>query len=277
MQRYAESMAGQGLHQITIIRENTSSRNTPKNIDDRLSKRFNTFTNKQQIMVNNKLRKANEEIKKAVASLKEVDKCLTSLGSGKLEVKCSLLDKALSVARGKSDSGRLVAELQVLKIREYIREWEALSKSSSIKIDEIIWIPVEVYRTLHEICSSRHSSVPGFEKIRKVLAIIGFPISATQKSSAQEDVPLENVTLPFDFPKASNLRLPYPKVEFQMRFCGPYMEKSLDGKEDDRVQFIPEGWQRSVLDILDKNESVIVVAPTSAGKTFIVPTDSQFS
>ena len=212
-----------------------------------------------------------------MSRLKELDKCLTGFGSGKLEGKFSLLDKALDVASGKSDRGRFVAELQVLKLREYIREWEALSKASSVKIDDIIWIPVEIYRTLHEICSSRHSSVPGFEKIRTVLTTIGFPIPATQKSSVQEDVALEDMTLPFDFPKASNLRLPYPKVEFQMRFCGPYMEKSLDGKEDDRVQFIPDGWQRSVLDILDKNESVVVVAPTSAGKTFIVPTASQFS
>jgi hypothetical protein len=176
------------------------------------------------------------------------------------------LDKAVGVASGKSDGGRLVAELQVLKIREYIREWEAMSKASSITIDESIWIPVEIYRTLHEICSSRHSSVGGFEKIKSVLRTIGFPIPATQKSSAEE------VALPFDFPKTSNLRLPYPKEEFQLRFCGPYMEKSLDGKEDDRVQFIPDGWQRSVLDILGKNESVVAVAPTSAGKTFIVPT-----
>ena len=270
MQRYAESLSGQGLRQITIVREDTSSRISTKNIDIKPPKKPKTLSKKEQIIASNKLGKLNEERKKALSTVKELDKSLTEIGNGKMERKLALLDKAVGVARGKSDGGRLVAELQILKTREYIREWEAMSKVSSVQIEDIIWIPVEIYRTLLEICSSRDSSVPNFEKVKAVLRTIGFPIPATQKSSVQEDV-----ALPFEFPKSSNLRLPYPKEEFQLRFCGPYMEKSLDGKEDDRVQFIPDGWQRTVLDILDKNESVVAVAPTSSGKTFIVPTASR--
>jgi len=54
------------------------------------------------------------------------------------------------------------------------------------------------------------------------------------------------------------------------------MEKSLDEKENDHVQFIPDGWQRDIFNILDKNESVIVVTPISTEKTFIVPTLHSF-
>ena len=32
---------------------------------------------------------------------------------------------------------------------------------------------------------------------------------------------------------------------------------------------LPSGWQRQVLDELDNDRSIFVVAPTSAGKTFI--------
>ena len=264
-------MTGQGLRQIAIVREDTNSRITTKKSDVKPPKKPKALSKKEQIIANNKQGKLNEERKNAVSVLKELDKSFTDIGTGKMEQKLALLDKAIGVASGKGDEGRLVAELQVLKVREYIREWEPISKTSSVKIDEIIWISVDIYRTLHEICSFRHSSTAAFEKIKTVLRTIGFPIPATQKSTVQDDV-----VLPFDFPKTSNLRLPYPKEEFQLRFCGPYMEKSLDGKEDDRVQFIPDGWQRTVLDILDKNESVVAVAPTSAGKTFIVPTASPF-
>ena len=57
--------------------------------------------------------------------------------------------------------------------------------------------------------------------------------------------------------------------EFQLLHCGPYMDRNMDSKPDARVPFNPDGWQRTVLDELDAQHSVFVVAPTSAGKTFI--------
>jgi superfamily II RNA helicase len=43
----------------------------------------------------------------------------------------------------------------------------------------------------------------------------------------------------------------------------------MDSASDPRVPFKPDGWQRKVLDELDQGNSLFVVAPTSAGKTFI--------
>lgn len=57
--------------------------------------------------------------------------------------------------------------------------------------------------------------------------------------------------------------------EFQLDHCGPYMERSFDSQPDPRVPFDPDAWQRKVLDAIDENKSVLAVAPTSAGKTFI--------
>lgn len=58
-------------------------------------------------------------------------------------------------------------------------------------------------------------------------------------------------------------------LDFQMNYCGPYLERSFDSAPDPRVPFYPDAWQRKVLDAIDDDKSLFVVAPTSAGKTFI--------
>ncbi|KAJ0305409.1 hypothetical protein Brms1b_010819 [Colletotrichum noveboracense] len=57
--------------------------------------------------------------------------------------------------------------------------------------------------------------------------------------------------------------------KFQLEHCGPYLERSFDSAPDVRVPFEPDAWQRKVLDAIDEDKSLFVVAPTSAGKTFI--------
>ncbi|RYP45013.1 hypothetical protein DL768_008578 [Monosporascus sp. mg162] len=63
--------------------------------------------------------------------------------------------------------------------------------------------------------------------------------------------------------------LPSSPIEFQLEHCGPYLDRAIDSAPDSRVHFEPDGWQRRVLDAIDKNQSLFVTAPTSAGKTFI--------
>ena len=70
-------------------------------------------------------------------------------------------------------------------------------------------------------------------------------------------------------PKDNEFAIDMDDRDFQLLHCGPYMDRNLDSAPDSRVPFQPDGWQRQVLDDLDAQKSVFVVAPTSAGKTFI--------
>ncbi|OQD81278.1 hypothetical protein PENANT_c028G06050 [Penicillium antarcticum] len=59
-------------------------------------------------------------------------------------------------------------------------------------------------------------------------------------------------------------------AEFQLLYGGPFMDRGMDSLPDIRTpDFEPDRWQRDVLDQIDAKKSVLVVAPTSAGKTFI--------
>lgn len=87
------------------------------------------------------------------------------------------------------------------------------------------------------------------------------------------EAPASDRALPFKFAlpatTADSLAIKLSSKDFQLLHCGPYLDRSIDSAPDARVEFEPDGWQRKVLDGIDANKSLFVVAPTSAGKTFI--------
>lgn len=90
------------------------------------------------------------------------------------------------------------------------------------------------------------------------------------ETSDTASLPDRKLVFQFALPaKADSMAVTGESKEFQLMHCGPYLERSFDSKPDNRVEFQPDGWQRRVLDGIDANKSMFVVAPTSAGKTFI--------
>ncbi|XP_057608848.1 probable ATP-dependent RNA helicase DDX60 [Chionomys nivalis] len=58
-------------------------------------------------------------------------------------------------------------------------------------------------------------------------------------------------------------------VRFQLQYMGHHLIREERKDPDPRVQdFIPDTWQRELLDVVDNNESAVIVAPTSSGKTY---------
>nr|XP_019587029.1 PREDICTED: probable ATP-dependent RNA helicase DDX60 [Rhinolophus sinicus] len=58
-------------------------------------------------------------------------------------------------------------------------------------------------------------------------------------------------------------------ARFQLQYMGHFLIRDERKDPDPRVQgFIPDTWQRELLDVVDNNESAVIVAPTSSGKTY---------
>ena len=69
---------------------------------------------------------------------------------------------------------------------------------------------------------------------------------------------LKSKTLNYKF-----LKIVEHPVIWQLRLFGEYMDRSMDSRPDPRVDFEPDSWQIKVLDVIDKNGSMLVVGKDS--------------
>jgi superfamily II DNA or RNA helicase len=91
-----------------------------------------------------------------------------------------------------------------------------------------------------------------------------------QQASPPADTSSSSLDPSLTLPSIERVRAPTGMTfeRFQLEHCGPHMDRGVEQLPDARVPFKPEPWQRQLLDIVDGRESALVVAPTSAGKTF---------
>ncbi|KAM7443056.1 putative ATP-dependent RNA helicase ddx60 [Porites harrisoni] len=69
--------------------------------------------------------------------------------------------------------------------------------------------------------------------------------------------------------KAGKLSLNTTSARFQLEHMGHLLKREERTDPDRRVDhFIPDTWQRELLDAVDNNESAVIIAPTSSGKTY---------
>ncbi|KAI3421972.1 hypothetical protein GPALN_012509 [Globodera pallida] len=91
------------------------------------------------------------------------------------------------------------------------------------------------------------------EKIQHLWASLGFSVPSSSKRRAEKAYSLD-----------INL------VYYQLQYGGRMLDILSEPKKDERVTgFLPDAWQRKMLDAVDQDKSALIVAPTSAGKTFV--------
>lgn len=160
----------------------------------------------------------------------------------------------------------LQAEITLYSMQPLLEIWSGYCqtdrKEDGYKIAALIWDQI---KSIWKAETSLTKTI--ITHTLEVCRLLGFATN-TKVASTIVDRPL---TFTFKIPneRSSTLSVGLSPHVFQLLHCGPYLDRNMDTRSDARVQFSPDGWQRRVLDELDANRSVFVVAPTSAGKTFI--------
>lgn len=174
----------------------------------------------------------------------------------------------------KSEELAMGAEMRLYRLQLEISVWleDANSGSASVRDKHT----VAIMRMIKDICSRGYMTQTISKALKLVLSTLGFAdylAGLLDNCDIMPDKPLN-----FKFKKFTSsskgssyevLRITEHPIVWQLRLFGEYMDRSMDSAPDPRVQFKPDAWQREVLDCIDTNHSLLVVAPTSAGKTFI--------
>ncbi|KAH7396308.1 DEAD/DEAH box helicase-like protein [Pyrenochaeta sp. MPI-SDFR-AT-0127] len=158
----------------------------------------------------------------------------------------------------------LEPEVHIYMLNVLLEMWIRFCKDGAK--EKGLYVAALIFDTARALCSL--SSVT-----KTIAACLTKTVEQLQLPTLQVPAIEGDRRLPFGFvleqTSAIDLALTLTPEDFQLLHCGPYFDRTIDSAPDPRVPFEPDTWQRRVLDEIDAHRSLLVIAPTSAGKTFI--------
>ncbi|KAG0652619.1 putative helicase [Hyphodiscus hymeniophilus] len=220
------------------------------------------LSKKEQMIADNKERKGSTESDKVFSAWITVMKDLETITDDQDRY---LRTVAYLNSLDSTKSGYLETEVDLYIVQSLLNWWATYCKTN--KKAEGYHVVALIWTTIRSICTSKSLVTKDIAlHVTKVCNLLGINDALTTLVASAD----RKLSFTFKYPQVQSLIIDITQIELQLDHCGPYMDRMLDAKPDARVSgFVPDGWQRDVLDQLDANNSVFVVAPTSAGKTFI--------
>ncbi|KAL7824021.1 P-loop containing nucleoside triphosphate hydrolase protein [Trichoderma gracile] len=140
----------------------------------------------------------------------------------------------------------------------WAKAWSGTNTGAGSYLIALIW------RWLQELPATGVSKAVA-QTVQKLTACLEIPtLPVTVGNQTQK------MSFSFDFGPLKDMRRAITNFQqMQLEFAAPYMDRRFNSQPDKRVPFDPDAWQIKVLNSIDADNSLLVIAPTSAGKTFI--------
>lgn len=160
----------------------------------------------------------------------------------------------------------LEPEVRLYMLNILVQMW--ISNCRKADKEEGIYIAALIFDTVRSFCGLTSVTKTIATCLRVTVDGLKLPPLGIPPAQGDRKLPFQFVLLD-DSIAFPDLSLDLSPEHFQLLHCGPYFDRTMDSAPDPRVPFEPDAWQRRVLDEIDARRSLLVIAPTSAGKTFI--------
>jgi hypothetical protein len=246
MQRYGQSLQDQANYKPIVVEKAKKSHQKEKN---KVSKKS------LEIQTENSMRLENMKLKKEEESwLNEKKRVKEYEDAGKYNVAVDIVNRSLLGAmEGEIKNAKLLKKARLLwkKWREYCKKNQDDRDETDVKM---------LFLTIQELVESSKEALTKKDKdsLAKYLDGLGF-----------NDIVLKTNLTEKSFKFHGEYKLEISSSRFQLHNIGDKLKRDTRTDPDSRVEhFIPETWQRELLDAVDNKQSALIVAPTSSGKTF---------
>ena len=217
-----------------------------------------------------KLRKRVQEEKAAKQESETQSWWLKHLGamsSMSVTQQATYLKALFQNKRSEEPSVRL--EMQLYQLHLEFMQWiNDADRESDVVRDQRT---VAIVRLVKDICDGTQLNPIAAKLLKTAFHVVGFDEyipAIIEKIETEADKRLSFKPVKLVSSRTKESHYPYMRIQedpvlWQLRLFGQFMDRSMDGLPDRRVSFIPDAWQRKVLDGIDSNHSLLVVGTCS--------------
>ncbi len=246
MQRYGQSLQDAVKYKPIVVEKANKNDKKEKN---KVSKKALAIQEENSMKMEEKKLKKEEDSwvmeKKRVKQYED---------EGRYDVAVGIVNRFLGgVTEGKIRIGILLTRARILW-----KEWKKYCKMKKDDRDESD--AQMLFLTIQELVENSKEALTQKDKdtLAKYLVGLGF-----------NDIVLKTNLAEKSFKSNDEYSLKISSSRFQLHNLGDKLKRETRTDRDSRVEhFIPETWQRELLDAVDNKQSALIVAPTSSGKTF---------